>query len=62
MTNKELLALGKDLRMARMLVLRKHGFTCEEIANVLGTKESVVRRVIESADNSNNTVNEEESC
>ena len=53
MTSKELLALGKDLRMARMQVLHKHGFTCEEIANVLGTKESVVRRIIESAENEN---------
>ena len=62
MTSKEILLLGKDLNMAKMRVLQKHGFTCEEIATVMGLKESMVRRLIESVDESNNAVNGEESC
>lgn len=50
MTNSELVALGKDLRLAKILVLRKHGFTCSEIAYAMGISESSVRRLIHSAE------------
>ena len=53
MTKKELLELGKDLKMAKILVLKKHGFTCAEIANVMGTSESVVRNLVASAEEHN---------
>lgn len=50
MTEKEILELGKDLKNAKIQVLHKHGFTCEEIATVMGIGESVVRRLVESAE------------
>lgn len=50
MTKKELIELGKDLKMAKVLVLHKHGFTVSEIASVLGTTESVIRKLIDTAE------------
>lgn len=51
MTTKEITLLGKDLRMAKILVLNKHGFTPKEIATVIGISESMVRKLIASAEN-----------
>lgn len=45
-TKKELAAFGKDLRMAKLGVLCKYGFSDTEIANVLGVSESMVRKLI----------------
>lgn len=50
LTTKELTLLGKDLNMAKILVLHKHGFSCAEIASVMGIAESVIRRTIDSAE------------
>lgn len=49
MTSKELTLLGKDLTNARIMVLHKHGFTNEEISNITGVAESVVRLLIANA-------------
>ena len=54
MTTKELTLLGKDLNNAKILVLHKHGFSCEEIAIVCGVPESIVRALIDSYMNRNN--------
>jgi DNA-directed RNA polymerase specialized sigma24 family protein len=51
MTTKELTLLGKDLKMARILVLAKHGFTSEEIAAVMEIPESTARRLVDEANN-----------
>lgn len=51
MTNKELTSLGKDLKEAKIAVLRKHGFSCSEIANAMGISESVVRRIVATLEN-----------
>lgn len=51
MSIKEQTELGKDLKMAKILVLHKHGFSCAEIAAVMDIPESVVRRLAETADN-----------
>lgn len=53
MTKKEMLLLGKDLKNAKILVLHKHGFTCGEIANIMGISESVVRKLVTSFEDSN---------
>ena len=47
-TNKELTSLGKDLKEAKIAVLRKHGFSCSEIAIIMDVPESVVRRFIDT--------------
>lgn len=52
MTNKELTSLGKDLKEAKIAVLRKHGFSCSEIANAMGISESVVRKIVATLENS----------
>lgn len=46
MTTKDLTLLGKDLKMARILVMKKHGFETDEIATVMGLSESHVRKLI----------------
>jgi hypothetical protein len=46
MTNKEITMLGKDLKMAKMLVLHKYGFSCDEIARIVDAPESVVRNLV----------------
>lgn len=46
MTTKELTLLGKDLNNSRIMVLYKHGFSCEEIAATMGVRESVVRNLV----------------
>lgn len=51
MTTKELTLLGKDLKNARILVLYKHGFSCEEIACAVDVPESVVRALVNSSVN-----------
>lgn len=48
MTNKELIVLGKDLKMTRIVVLHKHGFSDSEIASIMDISESVVKRLVES--------------
>jgi transposase len=53
-TDKELMLLGKDLKLAAMIVFYKHGFSCAEIASIMGVGESVVRNLIISAENSGN--------
>lgn len=50
MTKKELIQLGKDLKMAKALVLHKHGFSCAEIASVMGIAESTVRNLINTSE------------
>lgn len=49
MDTKEILQLGKDLKMAKILVLKKHGFSTTEIAMALDISESTVRRLVETA-------------
>ena len=51
MTNKELTSLGKDLKEAKIAVLRKHGFSCSEIANIMSISESVVRKIVATLKN-----------
>lgn len=46
---KEALKLGKDLNLARVAVMMKHGYTSKEISNLLGLSDSVVRRLMEQA-------------
>ena len=48
MTKKEITMLGRDLNKAKMQVLKKYGFNNEEIANIMGIPESVVRREIDA--------------
>ena len=55
MTTKELTALGKDLKEAKILVLFKHGFSCSEIANITGCPKTVIEKVCD-ADSNNETV------
>ena len=52
MDTKEATQLGKDLNVAKARVLKNHGFSCTEIARVMGIPESVVRRLIETAESS----------
>ena len=49
MTTKELTLLGKDILNAKILIMHKHGFSCEEISTVLGIPESVVRNLVNSS-------------
>lgn len=53
MTTKELTLLGKDLNNAKILVMHKHGFSCEEIAAAMGAPESVVRNLVTKFENEN---------
>ena len=53
MTTKELTLLGKDLKMAKILVLRKHGFETDEIAVVMGISESHIRKLISTYEERN---------
>lgn len=50
MTKKELILLGKDLKIAKVLVLLKHGFSVEEISAIVGIPEASVRKLSASAE------------
>ena len=52
MDTKEMTLLGKDLKIAKALVLKKHGFSCTEIAAAMDIPESVVRKLVETAESS----------
>ena len=51
MTTKERTELGKDVRMAVMAVLHKHGFSAVEISAIMDAPESVVRNYINRIEN-----------
>lgn len=53
LTTKELTLLGKDLKIAKILVLHKHGFSNKEIATLMELNESTVRSLIHTAEKSN---------
>ena len=46
LTKKDLILLGKDLMNAKIAVLYKHNFSCSEISEITGVKESVVRNLL----------------
>lgn len=48
MTTKEVTELGRDINDTKILMLYSHGFSCVEIARVMGTSESVVRNVLKT--------------
>ena len=46
LTKKDLILLGKDLMNAKIAVLYKHNFSCSEISEITGVKESVIRNLL----------------
>lgn len=44
--NEEIMQLGHDLKVAKIKVLTKHGFTAEEIKKVMDIPESVIKRIL----------------
>ena len=46
LTKKDLILLGKDLMNAKIAVLYKHNFSCSEISEITGVKESVIRKLL----------------
>lgn len=46
LTKKDLILLGKDLMNAKIVVLYKHNFSCSEISEITGVKESVIRNLL----------------
>ena len=46
LTKKDLILLGKDLMKAKIAVLYKHNFSCSEISEITGVKESVIRNLL----------------
>ena len=46
LTKKDLILLGKDLMTAKIAVLYKHNFSCSEISEITGVKESVIRNLL----------------
>ena len=45
-TMYRLARVEKDLIMAKIIIMRNHGFTCHEIATIMGVDESKVRSLI----------------
>lgn len=48
---RDLILLGKDLLNAKIFVLYKHGFSCEEISHITNIGESVVKNFISNISN-----------
>ena len=46
LTKKDLILLGKDLMNAKIAVLYKYNFSCSEISEITGVKESVIRNLL----------------
>ena len=46
LTKKDLILVGKDLMNAKIAVLYKHNFSCSEISEITGVKESVIRNLL----------------
>lgn len=53
MTTKDMVLLSKDLHLAKILVLRKHGFETDEISTIMCMSESVIRNLIRNYENHN---------
>lgn len=46
LTKRDLILLGKDLMNAKIAILYKHNFSCSEISEITGVKESVIRNLL----------------